>query len=61
MKLWTNPGDTVLSPFAGIGSEGYVAIEMGRKFIGAELKASYYGQAVKNLESVANLKQEAML
>ena len=61
MKLWTNPGDTVLSPFAGIGSEGYVAIQEGRKFIGVELKGSYYGQAVKNLESVANLKQEAML
>lgn len=61
MKLWTNPGDTVLSPFAGIGSEGYIAIQDGRKFIGAELKASYYGQAVKNLESVATLKQEAML
>jgi DNA modification methylase len=61
MKLWTNPGDTVLSPFAGIGSEGYVAVQEGRKFIGIELKASYYGQAVKNLESVANLKQEAML
>lgn len=61
LKLWTNPGDTVLSPFAGIGSEGYVAIEEGRKFIGAELKASYYGQAVKNLESVANLKQEVMI
>lgn len=61
MKLWTNPGDTVLSPFAGIGSEGYVAIEEGRKFVGAELKASYYGQALKNLESVANLKQESMI
>jgi len=61
MKLWTNKGDTVLSPFAGIGSEGYVAIQDGRKFIGAELKASYYGQMVKNLESVANLKQEVMI
>jgi DNA modification methylase len=60
LKLWTNPGDTVLSPFAGIGSEGYVAIQEGRKFIGAELKASYYGQAVKNLEIVSNLKQESM-
>ena len=40
IDLWTNPGDVVLSPFAGIGSEGYVAIERGRKFIGAELKGS---------------------
>jgi hypothetical protein len=52
LKLWTNPGDTVLSPFAGIGSEGYVAIESGRKFVGVELKKSYFDQARRNLESV---------
>lgn len=49
VDLWTNPGDVVLSPFAGIGSEGYVALEMGRKFVGVELKASYYQQASRNL------------
>ena len=49
LMLWTNPGDIVLSPFMGIGSEGCVALEMGRKFIGAELKASYFHQAVGNL------------
>jgi hypothetical protein len=49
VELWTNPGDIVLSPFAGIGSEGYVALQMGRKFVGAELKASYYQQAAMNL------------
>ena len=49
IELWTNPGDIVLSPFAGIGSEGYVAVEMGRKFVGVELKESYYRQAVANL------------
>ena len=49
IELWTNPGDVVLSPFAGIGSEGHVAIQMGRKFIGADIKESYYKQAVKNL------------
>lgn len=49
LKLWTNPGETVLSPFAGIGSEGFCSIESGRKFVGAELKASYYQQAVQNL------------
>ena len=38
VKLWTNPGDTVWSPFAGIGCEGFVALEMGRKFLGSELK-----------------------
>jgi DNA modification methylase len=54
VKLWTNPGDIVLSPFMGIGSEGYVSLEMGRKFIGAELKRSYFDQAVKNLATVAH-------
>lgn len=49
VDLWSNPGDVVLSPFAGIGSEGYVAIEMERRFVGIELKASYYEQAAKNL------------
>lgn len=53
MKLWTNPGDVVLSPFAGIGSEGHVAVQMGRKFVGAELKGSYYAQAVKNLHAAS--------
>jgi DNA modification methylase len=51
IDLWTNPGDVVLSPFMGIGSEGYVSITKGRKFIGIELKESYFNQAVKNLES----------
>lgn len=49
MQLWSNPGDVVLSPFMGIGSEGHVALEMGRAFIGFELKPSYYDCAVKNL------------
>lgn len=49
VDLWTNPGDIVLSPFAGIGSEGYVSLQMGRRFIGAELKESYYRQAAANL------------
>lgn len=53
VELWTNPNDTVLSPFAGIGSEGYVAVQKGRKFIGVELKASYYGQAIRNLTTAA--------
>lgn len=50
LQLYTNPGDVVLSPFAGIGSEGYVSLDMDRKFIGFELKNSYYRQAVKNLK-----------
>lgn len=51
ITLWTNPGDTVLSPFMGIGSEGFVSLELGRKFVGVELKKSYYEQAVKNLDA----------
>lgn len=51
VSLWTNPGEVVLSPFAGIGSEGYVSILLGRKFVGAELKGSYYRQMVANLDA----------
>jgi len=50
IELWTNPGDLVLSPFAGIGSEGYVAVRNRRKFHGIELKESYWQQACHNLE-----------
>ena len=49
LRLWSNPGDLVLSPFAGIGSEGYIALQMGRRFIGCELKESYWIQAKANL------------
>lgn len=51
IELWTNPGDVVFSPFTGIGSEGVVAIEEDRRFIGAELKESYYNQARRNMEN----------
>lgn len=50
IQLWTNPGDLVLSPFMGIGSEGYVAIRLERRFAGIELKHSYFRQAVANLK-----------
>lgn len=50
LVLWTNPNDIVLSPFAGIGSEGYESVKMGRRFIGIELKDSYYKQACENLK-----------
>lgn len=50
VKLWSNPGDVVVSPFAGIGSEGYQSIIMGRKYVGIELKPSYYKQAIRNLD-----------
>lgn len=51
IRLWSNEGDTVWSPFAGIGSEGYVALEMGRRFIGSELKGSYWTQGCRNLKA----------
>jgi DNA modification methylase len=51
LELWTNPEDLVLSPFAGIGSEGYQAVKMGRRFLGIELKGSYYDQACLNLKA----------
>ena len=47
--LWSNAGDVVLSPFAGIGSEGWEAIRWGRRFVGIELKRSYFDTAVRNL------------
>ena len=52
VDMRTNPGETVLTPFMGVGSEVYGAVELGRKGIGAELKPSYYRQAVKNLREV---------
>ncbi len=62
IELWSNPGDTVLSPFAGIGSEGYCALNMGRRFVGIELKESYYRQASKNLTSIetAEIKEPSL-
>lgn len=52
VRLWSNEGETVLSPFAGIGSEGYVSLQRGRKFIGIELKPSYWRIACENLRMV---------
>lgn len=49
IRLWSNPGDVVLSPFMGIGSEGVTALKCGRKYVGIELKESYFRQAVKYL------------
>ncbi len=55
VRLWSNPGETVLSPFAGIGSEGHVALAEQRRYLGCELKESYYRQAVANLESAERM------
>lgn len=58
LELWTNKKDIVLSPFAGIGSEGYQALKMNRRFIGIELKKSYYDIMIKNLESIGHAPKE---
>lgn len=58
LELWTKPGDVVLSPFAGIGSEGFEAVKAGRRFIGMELKESYYKQACKNLKRAEHEAQK---
>ena len=58
IALWSNEGESVLTPFAGIGSEVYQAVKMGRKGIGFELKEDYFKQAVKNLESLTEIKRQ---
>jgi len=57
LNLWSNPGDVVLTPFLGIGSEAVVALQNGRRAIGIELKPSYYQQAVRNCENVTESEQ----
>ena len=57
VTLWSNPGEVVLSPFMGVGSEVYGAVKLGRRGIGVELKPSYFRQAVKNLKSLEVVKQ----
>lgn len=61
IRLWTNPGDLVLDPFAGIGSTGDVALQMGRRFIGTELKKSYFEQAWKNCQQAEKEANSGML
>jgi hypothetical protein len=61
LELWSNPGDTVLSPFAGIGSEGYQSVLMGRKFVGVELKPSYFAVACKNLNRAVKESSQSSL
>ena len=60
IHLWTNPGETIYSPFTGIGSEGYCAVKMGRKFIGNELKPSYFELAVQNIADARTHEQEGL-
>lgn len=58
LQLWTNPGDTVLTPFLGIGSEAYMAVKMGRKAIGVELKESYFDLAARNMENAESTQYD---
>lgn len=58
IRLWSNPGDVVLTPFGGIGSEGYVALQEGRKALLCELKCSYFAQLVKNLRAITNAPRQ---
>jgi DNA modification methylase len=61
VTLWSNPNDIVFSPFTGIGSEGYQAVKMNRRFIGIELKESYYYQSILNLKAANELKGQMRL
>jgi DNA modification methylase len=61
VRLWTNPGDLVFSPFAGIGSEGHEAVRLGRRFVGIELKESYWKTACKNLRDAERSLDEQSL
>jgi len=61
LHLWSNEGDTVLSPFAGIGSEGNESLRLNRKFIGIELKKSYFNQMQNNLKIMQKSKEQLIL
>jgi DNA modification methylase len=61
IELWTNPGDVVLDPFGGIGSSGFVAVKEGRRTVMVELKASYFGQMVRNIERAESEIQQVDL
>jgi hypothetical protein len=61
VTLWSNPGEIVLTPFMGVGSEVYGAVRLGRNGVGVELKDTYYRQAIKNLESAIEVVQESVL
>lgn len=60
LQLWTNPGDTVLDPFNGIGSSGHVAIKMKRRYVGIELKESYYRASANNLRQSSDNRQQSL-
>jgi len=61
VRLWSNPGDLILSPFGGIGSEGYEAVRLGRRYLGIELKPEYFKVACQNLATAETLKLQGEL
>jgi DNA modification methylase len=61
IRLWSNPGETVFSPFMGIGSEGYTALKLNRRFVGIELKEAYWRVAARNLKQAEDDKKALML
>lgn len=61
LKLWTNPNDTILTPFAGVGSEVYQAVKMGRKAVAIELKESYFEQMIKNVTQIEGIINQPKL
>ena len=61
LELYTNPNDLVFSPFNGIGTEGYVALENRRRYLGCELKESYFELSIKNLTNAELKKQQITL
>jgi DNA modification methylase len=61
VKLWSAPGELVLSPFAGVGSEGFEALRHGRRFVGVELKRSYFEMAARNLRMAETVKDQQTL
>lgn len=61
IELWSNPGDVVLDPFNGVGSTGYQALKMDRKYVGMELKKSYYDTAIGYLEQSESSDQLNLL
>jgi DNA modification methylase len=60
LALWSNPGETVLTPFMGVGSEVYSAVRAGRRGVGVELKPSYYRQAQKNIRAALSAVSDQM-
>jgi DNA modification methylase len=61
VRLYTNPGEIVFSPFAGIGSEGYVSLKLGRRFYGCEIKDEYHAAALRNLNKAIEERKESQM